>query len=45
MVCAKGAAKICGGGRPNLAQADGWDDSKLPAALKQAQTDFSAGLR
>ncbi|MBD2452757.1 alanine--tRNA ligase [Nostoc sp. FACHB-87] len=40
-------AKICGGGgggRPNLAQAGGRDDSKLPAALEQAQSELKAGL-
>ncbi|MBD2486351.1 alanine--tRNA ligase [Aulosira sp. FACHB-615] len=40
-------AKICGGGgggRPNLAQAGGRDDSKLPAALEQAQSELIAGL-
>jgi alanyl-tRNA synthetase len=40
-------AKICGGGgggRPNLAQAGGRDDSKLPEALEQAKTELSAGL-
>ncbi|AFY45189.1 alanine--tRNA ligase [Nostoc sp. PCC 7107] len=40
-------AKICGGGgggRPNLAQAGGRDDSKLPEALAQAQSELNAGL-
>ncbi|MBD2440268.1 alanine--tRNA ligase [Nostoc sp. FACHB-110] len=40
-------AKICGGGgggRPNLAQAGGRDESKLPAALAQAQTDLQSAL-
>ncbi|MBE9209160.1 alanine--tRNA ligase [Nostoc sp. LEGE 06077] len=40
-------AKICGGGgggRPNLAQAGGRDDSKLPQALEQAQSELKAGL-
>ncbi|BBD59774.1 alanyl-tRNA synthetase [Nostoc sp. HK-01] len=40
-------AKLCGGGgggRPNLAQAGGRDDSKLPVALEQAQSELKAGL-
>jgi alanyl-tRNA synthetase len=40
-------AKICGGGgggRPNLAQAGGRDASKLPEALKQAQSDLKSAL-
>jgi len=40
-------AKICGGGgggRPNLAQAGGRDDSKLPEALAQAQSDLRSAL-
>ncbi len=40
-------AKICGGGgggRPNLAQAGGRDASKLPEALKQAQSQLLEGL-
>ncbi|MBE9005975.1 alanine--tRNA ligase [Fortiea sp. LEGE XX443] len=40
-------AKICGGGgggRPNLAQAGGRDDSKLPEALEQAQSELKSAL-
>ncbi|MCC5636603.1 alanine--tRNA ligase [Nostoc sp. CHAB 5844] len=40
-------AKICGGGgggRPNLAQAGGRDDSKLPEALEQAKTELKSAL-
>lgn len=40
-------AKICGGGgggRPNLAQAGGRDDSKLPAALEEAKQQLKSGL-
>ncbi|MDJ0617075.1 MAG: alanine--tRNA ligase [Calothrix sp. MO_192.B10] len=40
-------AKICGGGgggRPNLAQAGGRDESKLPEALEKARGDLQAGL-
>ncbi|GBE92563.1 alanine--tRNA ligase [Nostoc cycadae] len=40
-------AKICGGGgggRPNLAQAGGRDDSKLPQALEQAQSELKSAL-
>ncbi|MBD2448039.1 alanine--tRNA ligase [Nostoc sp. FACHB-152] len=40
-------AKICGGGgggRPNLAQAGGRDDSKLPEALEQAQSELTSAL-
>ncbi|MDM9584558.1 alanine--tRNA ligase [Nostoc sp. GT001] len=40
-------AKICGGGgggRPNLAQADGRDASKLPDALAQAESDLKSAL-
>ncbi|ALF55793.1 alanyl-tRNA synthetase [Nostoc piscinale CENA21] len=40
-------AKICGGGgggRPNLAQAGGRDDSKLPQALEQAQSELQQTL-
>jgi alanyl-tRNA synthetase len=40
-------AKICGGGgggRPNLAQAGGRDESKLPEALAQAQSDLTSTL-
>ncbi|MEH2460710.1 alanine--tRNA ligase [Nostoc sp.] len=40
-------AKICGGGgggRPNLAQAGGRDASKLPDALRQAESDLKSAL-
>ncbi len=40
-------AKICGGGgggKPNLAQAGGRDPSKLPEALKSAQTQLQSTL-
>ncbi|MEH1840671.1 MAG: alanine--tRNA ligase [Nostoc sp.] len=40
-------AKICGGGgggRPNLAQAGGRDASKLPEALKQAESELKSAL-
>ncbi|MHC5933327.1 alanine--tRNA ligase [Nostoc sp.] len=40
-------AKICGGGgggRPNLAQAGGRDASKLPEALRQAQSELKSAL-
>ncbi len=40
-------AKICGGGgggKPNLAQAGGRDASKLPEALKSAQTQLQSAL-
>ncbi|MCC5617667.1 alanine--tRNA ligase [Nostoc sp. CHAB 5836] len=40
-------AKICGGGgggRPNLAQAGGRDASKLPDALRQAESDLKSVL-
>ncbi|EKQ70028.1 alanyl-tRNA synthetase [Leptolyngbyaceae cyanobacterium JSC-12] len=40
-------AKLCGGGgggRPNLAQAGGRDESKLPEALKEAHNQLKLGL-
>ncbi|MBF2026846.1 MAG: alanine--tRNA ligase [Oscillatoriales cyanobacterium C42_A2020_001] len=40
-------AKLCGGGgggRPNLAQAGGRDESKLPEALKEAHNQLKSGL-
>ncbi|MEH2296997.1 alanine--tRNA ligase [Nostoc sp.] len=40
-------AKICGGGgggRPNLAQAGGRDASKLPEALRQAESELKSAL-
>ncbi|MEH2321692.1 alanine--tRNA ligase [Nostoc sp.] len=40
-------AKICGGGgggRPNLAQAGGRDASKLPDALRQAESELKSAL-